>query len=245
MLNVMIVGATSAIAEATARRYAARGASLYLLARDTERLAQMARDLAVRGASQVHTAPCDFGAAFDAVAMVDAARLALGGLDVALIAHGVLPDQGACEQDIVALRAAFEINTLSSLALLTVLANVMQAAGHGSIAVISSVAGDRGRQSNYVYGASKAALDVFLSGLRNRLSRHGVQVLTVKPGFVDTPMTAAFRKGPLWATPDVVAAGIVCAIDRRRDVVYLPWFWRGIMLIIRAIPERLFKRLSL
>ena len=245
MLKVMIVGATSAIAEATARHYAARGASLYLVARDAERLDVMTGDLKVRGAPQVHTALCDFGAPFDAVALVDTASAALDGVDVVLIAHGVLPDQAVCEQNITALRAAFEINTLSSLALLTALANRMQAQAHGSIAVIGSVAGDRGRQSNYVYGASKAALEVFLSGLRNRLARHGVAVLTVKPGFVDTPMTAAFKKGPLWATPDAVARGIVAAIDKRRDVVYLPWFWYGIMTIIRAIPERLFKRLSL
>jgi hypothetical protein len=245
MLKIMIVGATSAIAEATARRYAARGAHLYLLARDSERLNLIARDLAVRGAQAVHTQVCDLGVGFDADALFAAAHSALAGLDLVLLAHGILPDQAACEQDVARLRAAFEINTLATLSVLTPIANFMQNQAHGSIAVLSSVAGDRGRQSNYVYGASKAALDVFLSGLRNRLARHGVQVLTIKPGFVDTPMTAAFKKGPLWATPDTIADGIVQAIDKQRDVVYLPWFWRGIMALIRAIPERLFKRLSL
>ncbi len=244
MLKVMIVGATSAIAEATARRYAARGAHLYLLARDAERLDLIAQDLAVRGAAAVHTAICDFTNSFDADALVMAAHTALEGLDLVLLVHGVLPDQTACQQDVTSLRAAFVINTLSTLALLTPVANIMQAQAHGSIAVLSSVAGDRGRQSNYVYGASKAALDAFLSGLRNRLAKHGVQVLTIKPGFVDTPMTAAFKKGPLWATPATIAAGIIDAIDKKRDVVYLPWFWRGIMMVIRAIPERVFKRLS-
>lgn len=245
MLKVMLIGATSAIATATAQRYAARGARLYLLARDAERLALMAGDLQVRGAAAVHTAVCDFGAAFDADALIAAAQRALEGMDLAVIAHGVLPDQSACQQHVAQLRAVFEINTLSTLALLTPLANLMLNQRSGSIAVLSSVAGDRGRQSNYVYGASKAALDVFLSGLRNRLARHGVQVLTIKPGFVDTPMTAAFNKGPLWATPESIADGIVHAVDKQRDVVYLPWFWRGIMLVIRAIPERVFKRLSL
>ena len=245
MLKVMLIGATSAIATATAQRYAARGARLYLLARDAERLALMARDLEVRGAQAVHTAVCDLGAAFDAETLIATAQRDLEGLDVVVIAHGVLPEQSACEQDVAQLRAAFEINTLSTLALLTPLANLMQSQRSGTIAVLSSVAGDRGRQSNYVYGASKAALDAFLSGLRNRLAKHGVQVLTIKPGFVDTPMTAAFKKGPLWATPESIADGIVRAVDKKRDVVYLPWFWRGIMLVIRAIPERVFKRLSL
>jgi len=245
MLKVLIVGATSAIAEATARRYAARGARLYLLARDDERLALIAQDLTVRGAAAVHRQVCDLGASFDAEAIVDAAIAALEGLDVVLIAHGVLPDQAACEQHVASLRSAFDINTFSTLALLTSIANRLQTAGHGSIAVLSSVAGDRGRQSNYVYGASKAAIDAFLSGLRNRLYKYGVQVLTIKPGFVDTPMTAAFKKGPLWASPQTVADGIVHAIDKRRDVAYLPWFWWGIMWVIRSIPERLFKRLSL
>lgn len=245
MLKVMLIGATSAIATATAQRYAARGARLYLLARDAERLALMARDLEVRGAPAVHTAVCDLGAAFDAETLIAAAQRDLEGLDVVVIAHGVLPEQSACEQDVAQLRAAFEINTLSTLALLTPLANLMQSQRSGTIAVLSSVAGDRGRQSNYVYGASKAALDAFLSGLRNRLAKHGVQVLTIKPGFVDTPMTAAFKKGPLWATPASIADGIVRAVDKKCDVVYLPWFWRGIMMVIRAIPERVFKRLSL
>ena len=111
--------------------------------------------------------------------------------------------------------------------------------------MITSVAGDRGRASNYVYGAAKGAVTLFLGGLRNRLHDTGVHVLTIKPGFVDTPMTAAFPKGPLWATPERVARGIRSAIRRRRDVVHLPGFWLPIMLVIRSIPERIFKRLSL
>ncbi len=245
MLKVLIVGASSAIAEATARRYAARGARIFLLARDGERLAIIARDLEVRGAAAVTTALLDVAQPFDADALMATAQAALQGIDVALFAHGVLPDQRACEQNLTQLRAAFEINTLSTLTLLTPLATQLQTQGHGTLAVISSVAGDRGRQSNYVYAASKAALDVFLSGLRNRLAKHGVQVLTIKPGFVDTPMTAGFKKGPLWASPDTIAEGIVKAIDSKRDVVYLPWFWRYIMLMIRSIPERVFKRLLL
>ncbi len=245
MLKILIVGATSAIAEATARRYAARGARMHLIGRDGERLAMIARDLEVRGAAAVSTALVDVTQPFAADALLASAQAALEGLDVVLLAHGMLPDQNACEQNVACLREAFEINTLSTLTLLTPLATLMQSQGHGTIAVLSSVAGDRGRQSNYVYGASKAALDAFLSGLRNRLTKHGVKVLTIKPGFVDTPMTASFKKGPLWATPDTIACGIVRAVEGQRDVVYLPWFWCLIMIVIRGIPERLFKRLSL
>ena len=136
-------------------------------------------------------------------------------------------------------------NGLSVIALCTLLGNRFEAQGSGSIAVISSVAGDRGRQSNYVYGAAKGMVTRFLQGLRNRLAKENVQVLTIKPGFVDTPMTAAFKKGALWAQPADVARGILAAIDKGKDEVYLPGFWRLIMLVIRHIPEFIFKKLSL
>ena len=163
-----------------------------------------------------------------------------------LIAHGTLSDQADCEKSVDALRSEFDINALSTMALLTTLANTFEARKSGTLAVISSVAGDRGRQSNYVYGSAKAAVSTFLSGLRQRLAKSNVDVLTIKPGFVDTPMTANIaNKGALWAKPDQIAAGIVRAIDKRRSVVYVPWFWRGIMLIIRHIPESIFKKLKL
>ena len=140
-----------------------------------------------------------------------------------------------------------EINTngLSVIALATLLGEKLAGQGSGSLAVISSVAGDRGRQSNYVYGAAKGMVSLFLQGLRNRVAKQGIQVLTIKPGFVDTPMTAAFSKGALWAKPDDIARGIVRAVDRKSDEVYLPGFWWVIMTIIRHIPERRFKKLFL
>ena len=124
-------------------------------------------------------------------------------------------------------------------------ANRFEAQESGTLVAISSVAGDRGRQSHYVYGAAKGGLSIFMAGLRNRMHAKGVKVITVKPGFVDTPMTAHMKKGPLFASADTIGAGIVKAIDRGSDVVYLPWFWRWIMLVIKLIPEALFKRLSL
>ena len=171
---------------------------------------------------------------------------ALGGIDIVLIAHGTLPDQAACQQSVEQTLAAIHTNALSVISLATLLGNAFEQRGRGVLIAISSVAGERGRQSNYVYGAAKGMVSLFLQGLRNRLSRHGVQVITIKPGFVDTPMTAAFeKKGLLWAQPDRIAKGIVAAVERGRDEVYLPGFWRWIMLVIRHIPEGLFKRLKL
>jgi short-subunit dehydrogenase len=244
--KILIIGATSAIAQATARLYAARGDALFLVARDGARLAEVAADLAVRGAMRTATATLDVADAAAHAGVLDAAMRELGDIDVALIAHGTLSDQAECQASVDALRREFEVNAVGTMALLTVLANRMEARRAGTLAVVSSVAGDRGRASNYAYGAAKAAVSAFASGLRQRLAKANVNVLTIKPGFVDTPMTAAFaNKGALWAQPGRIAAGIVDAIDRGRSVVYLPWFWRPIMLVIRLIPEPLFKRIPL
>lgn len=245
MKKILIVGATSAIAEATARLYAAQGHSLYLLGRDEGRLQTIAADLKVRGAAATHYARLDLNEFAQHAAALDAAAAALGGLDIVLVAHGTLGDQAACERDFAAALMELNTNAISVMSLLTHLANRFEAQQHGSIAVISSVAGDRGRQSNYVYGTAKGAVTIFLQGLRNRLHKSGVQVLTIKPGFVDTPMTAQFKKGALWATPEAIAACIARAIEKRRNVVYAPWFWAGIMLVIRSVPESLFKKLKL
>ena len=167
-------------------------------------------------------------------------------VDIALIAHGTLPDQALCERDPQQAVREFTTNGLSVIALLTDLANRMEAQRSGCIAVISSVAGDRGRPSNYLYGSAKSAVSVFCSGLRARLFKSGVHVLTIKPGFVDTPMTQGLKLPKLLlATPDRVARDIVRAIDKRKDTLYTPWFWRYIMRVICSVPERLFKRLSL
>ena len=245
MKRVLIIGASSAIAEAAARLWAVQGASLFLVARKADRLQAIAADLSVRGAAKVGTQIMDATDVAAHAAMFDAALAELGGIDIALIAHGTLPDQKACEASVEVALKEIDNNGLSVIALATCLANLMEAQGSGCIAVISSVAGDRGRQSNYVYGAAKGMVTRFLQGLRNRLAKKGVQVLTIKPGFVDTPMTAAFKKGALWAQPDDVARGILAAIEKGKNEVYLPGFWWLIMAIIRHIPEPIFKKLSL
>lgn len=243
--KIVIIGATSAIATWAAREWAGRGAALFLVARSAAKLNALAADLEVRGAAQAAVWVMDANDTAAHPAMLDAAELALGGIDTVLIAHGSLPDQQACAASVALTLSAINTNAISVIALATLFANYLETQGRGTLAVIASVAGDRGRQSNYVYGAAKGMLLRFCEGLRNRLARHGVHVLTVKPGFVDTPMTAGIKKGALWAEPATVGRGIVSAIDRRRDVVYLPGFWRLIMLVIRHIPEAIFKRLSL
>lgn len=245
MQRVLIIGATSAIAEATARIYAERGSRLHLVARTPARLDTIVEDLRIRGAADVGRDALDINDLDRHQTVLDSAWTALGDVDVVLIAHGTLPDQKACEASVETAMAEFATNATSTLALLTLLANRMEAAGRGTIVVISSVAGDRGRASNYLYGSAKAAVSTFLGGLRQRLSKRGVDVVTIKPGFVDTPMTRDFKKGALWAKPEAVAAGIVKAADKGKPVAYLPWFWFIIMTIIRSVPEFIFKRVSL
>jgi decaprenylphospho-beta-D-erythro-pentofuranosid-2-ulose 2-reductase len=241
--RVLIVGATSAIATEVARRSAGRGATLMLTGRNPSRLAAVGDDLRVRGAALVETQVLDVldRAAHPAVVK----RAFEGGLDVALIAHGDLPDQGRCEADPEEAARALELNFVSTVALLTLLAGEFEAQRSGTIAVITSVAGDRGRQSNYVYGAAKAGVGAFLQGLRQRLHRSGVRVVTLKPGFVDTPMTAHLPRNPLTSSARRAGGAIYRAVEAPREVAYIPWFWRPVMALIRAMPEPLFKRFRL
>ncbi len=233
------------MAEAAARRWAERGDRLFLIGRNPDKLQSIVDDLRVRGAGNIDTAFADLNRVENHEALLQQAFDALGQVDVVLIAHGTLGDQQQSQASYDYALTEIQSNALSTIALLTDIANRMELQKHGTIAVISSVAGDRGRQSNYVYGSAKAMVSVFLAGLRNRLFKAGVHVLTIKPGFVDTPMTAHLPKGPLWATPTSVGAGIVKAIDKKRNVVYLPGFWWLIMQVIRHVPESIFKRLSL
>ena len=175
--------------------------------------------------------------------VVSRAQLALGGLDTLLIAAGLLPEQGQVSAEAELLRETLEINVAVPMMVLEEVALLFEQQGHGQTVAIGSVAGDRGRATNYAYGAAKGALEIFLSGLRQRLHKSGVQVLLVKPGFVDTPMTAAFKKGPLWASPKRFARDIVRAMAKGKSVIYTPWWWCWIMLVIRLIPEALFVRL--
>ncbi len=245
MANILIIGATSAIVGATARLYAARGERLHLVGRNHDRLKAMQKDLEIRGAAGVAVSPIDLDDPAGHEPLLDEIFAALGTVDQVLIGHGIMPEQAACEADMATTLQVWQSNVISPISLLTLLANRLEEQGHGTIGVIGSVAGDRGRAANYVYGASKAALAAFATGMAARLAKSGVDLVLIKPGFVDTPMTAAFKKGLLWARPQSVARDIVGAMDKGKRTIYTPWFWRWIMAILMLLPEPLFRRLGI
>ncbi len=241
---VLILGATSAIARATAAAFAARGATLYLASRDAEELRRIAADIHLR-----YDTPVQYGL-FDAEATAShkeffkGVLVALPNLSGVVLAFGYLGDQQAA-RDFSAGSKIIAANFTGAASILSQCADHFESQQRGFIIGISSVAGDRGRQSNYVYGAAKGALSLYLQGLRNRLYACGVRVITIKPGFVDTAMTYGLPGLFLVATPQSIGESIVRSLEKSADVVYLPWFWRYIMLIIKHIPEPIFKRMKL
>lgn len=242
--RIVVVGATSAIAREVARGFAREGASFLLVARSETRLREAADDLRARGAGAVHTLTLD-ALAFDRHGEVlERALATLREPDAFLIAHGELPDQSGIQRIPDAVRHAFRVNATSVLSLATLFAAWLEGRGSGNLTVLSSVAGDRGRAANYVYGAAKGAVDRYMEGLRGRLRGTRVRVVTIKPGPVDTPMTAHLPKGILTASPARVARSIRRAMRRRNGVVYVPGFWRPVMAVLRWMPEPLFRRLS-
>lgn len=245
MKRILIIGATSAIAAECARLWAAKGAAFMLAGRNADKLAAVADDLRVRGAAQLHTFQLDADDVSRHAALL-AATQQLGDIDIALIAHGVLPDQAACEADPALVVAQFTTNATSQLALLTALATVFEKQQHGALAVITSVAGDRGRPTNYAYGSAKAAVSAFCEGLRARLFKSHVSVTDIRPGFIATPMTAHLQlPSALVAQPADIAPRIVAAIERGTDVVYTPAFWWLILFVVRYLPGFIFKRMKL
>ncbi len=243
--KILVLGATSGIAEATCRIWAAEGASFFLVARNAEKLAAVAADLKTRGASYIDTAVADLDDTDKHPALLAHAINSLTGMDIAYLAHGILGDQTHAEQDFNAAAQIIHTNFMAPVSLLTWLANFCVQRRSGTIAVLSSVAGDRGRRSNYAYGSSKAGLSAFLDGLRNRVDREGVKVITIKPGPVRTAMTAGMPKSEKFADVDAVAEAIVKAVAKGKDTVYVPFQWRAIMFVVRHIPERVFKKLNL
>ena len=238
--RVVIFGATSAIAAEVARRYAARGARLHLVGRNAAKLADVAGQC---GGARVTTQQADFEQLDRGAEVMAEAVARLGRLDVALIAHGDLGDQLASEASFDEAERIICVNFTSVVALLVPLANHLQKARSGRLAVISSVAGDRGRPRNYTYGAAKGALNLYLQGVRSRLLPSGVSVTTLKLGPVDTPMTVHHDKTALFGRVDRVAADIVRAIDAGTAEAYVPSFWRAIMPIVKNTPEAIFQRL--
>jgi short-subunit dehydrogenase len=243
--RVVILGATSAIAQAAARIWAGEGARLVLVARNAERLEAIAADLKARGAAQAEILVADC-AEVEPTAELSRIIEILGGLDVVLLAYGVLGDQAQLERDPAAVADLLRTNFVSAAAWCQAVATILERQRSGALLVIGSVAGDRGRGSNYVYGASKAGLGVLVQGIAHRLAPTGGRAVLIKPGFVDTPMTADIaRKGALWAKPEAVARTIVASADRGGPVVYAPAFWRGIMLAVRSTPSAVFHKTRL
>lgn len=246
MKKILIIGATSAIAAACARLWAEQGSEFFLVARNNEKLEQTAADLQTRGAKAVTQYLMDATDLSEHAAMLDCCLRDLQQIDIALIAHGTLPDQNVCEQDVSIALSEFANNGTSVIALLTLLANQLEVQRCGTLAVISSVAGDRGRPSNYLYGTAKAAVSTFCEGLRARLFKVGVHVMTIKPGFVDTPMTQGLSlPSAMVAKPEKIAQMISKGIKRKVNTLYTPCFWWSVMLIIRVLPDFVFKRLSM
>lgn len=244
--RVAIFGATSEIAVAFGRLCAEAHDRLVLVGRDSEALERLAADLKVRGADAVAILPTDFNHINGLIDAVRESWALFEGLDLALVAYGTLPDQKAAIGDPAVAGAALHINFVSPALLCDLLAARFETARAGTLAVITSVAGDRGRQSNYVYGAAKGGLQLYLEGLRHRLWAAGVKVVDIRPGFVATRMTAHLPQGgPLWATPERVAADMDKAIRRGRAVLYTPWFWRLILMVVRAVPRPIFHRSKL
>jgi len=244
-MRILIFGATSAIATEAARAWAERGESLFLVARDKKKLKALAADLKARGAAHVAVLDCAAEASKAHASLPVKASKALGGLDAALIAHGVLPDEERCRRDAAYALATLQVNFNSVVSVGTPLAAFFEAQKAGVMGIISSVAGDRGRASNATYGAAKAGVSAWASGQRARLAKSGVHVATLKPGFVDSPMTSHLKKGPLFASARKVGRGVVNAMDKRKDTSYLPGFWKPIMLAVIHLPSPIFKKLKL
>jgi decaprenylphospho-beta-D-erythro-pentofuranosid-2-ulose 2-reductase len=243
--RVLILGATSGIAQNVSRCFAAEHAKLFLVARDSEKLKALADDLKIRGAESVETCEADLTDDSSFPLIISKSAAVWGGLDAALMAHGTLPDQLSSENDPALLRNSIEVNYVSAVSLLMQLGKAFEAQRSGVLAIIGSVAGDRGRRSNYVYGSAKAGLATFVAGLRLRLATSNVQVVLIKPGWISTPMTAHLPQNFLFASPEQTGREVYKAMISPRAVVYCPWYWKWIMRFIRFIPEPIFARLNL
>lgn len=246
MEKILVLGATSEIAQHTQRILAREQKEMLLVARSAERLRSVAADLRVRGAGQVIEYTADLADVSQHAQLVSFVLEHFPDFDSVLLAYGSLLPQEKCRHSAELSLLEWQTNFTSAASLLTLFADILEQRGSGCLAVITSVAGDRGRSSNYVYGAAKAGLNVFLQGLRGRLHRSKVRVLTIKPGPVRTPMTSEIPQGKLFADPEGVAKDICRALDGgRQETLYTPARWRYIMTAINLVPETIFKRISI
>ena len=243
MKHVLILGATSDMAQAIAKKYAAEGWHLTLAAVEADVLAPIAGDLQVRSGEAVQTMKFDAVDYASHQAFYDSIP---GKPDAVVAVFGYMGDQMEARTDFDEVRKTIDINYTGMVSILNIVANDFEKRGSGVIVAVSSVAGDRGRQSNYIYGSAKAGLTAYLSGLRNRLAKTGVHVMTVKPGFCRTKMTENLElPGALTAEPSQVADAVYNGMQRGQNTVYTLWMWRYIMLVVRHIPEAIFKKMKM
>jgi decaprenylphospho-beta-D-erythro-pentofuranosid-2-ulose 2-reductase len=240
-LKVAILGAASGIAEATARLYAAEGAALLLAGRNADRLSVIATDLKVRGAAQVEIDALDLNEA-DARARIADFAARLGGLDHLVIAYGIMTDQAEAERTPARAAEMIAVNYASTAAWCLAAANFLEAQVHGSLVVLGSVAGDRGRRKNYIYGSTKAGIGVLVQGIAHRFAGKPVRAVLIKPGPTATAMTAG-TSGKL-ASPEEVARIVRRAADSGGPIQYAPAKWRLIMRVVREIPAVVFNKLN-
>lgn len=243
MQTVLILGATSAIAEAIAYAYAARGEQIILAARHVARLQTVQSDMEIRFGKKPELAEFD-ACRFDSHS--DFYKNLSQSPDIVVCVFGYMTENELALSDFSLAKQTIDVNYTGAVSILNIAANDMAAKGKGTIIGISSVAGERGRQSNFIYGSAKAGFTAYLAGLRNYLFHKGVHVLSVKPGFVRTKMTEGMPLNPkLTAQPAQIAKDVLKAADKKKNVLYSLWMWKYIMLIIRTIPESIFKKLKM
>lgn len=243
--NILVFGATSAICHAVLKELSKQSCNFYLLARDEQKLSAITQDLQSRGAIIKGVSSFDFNHAESVKSCIKIASSEMGKLDLILIAHGTLPDNDLLEKDIDKAIDSINANYTSCAAIALESARQLEVQGCGTLAVISSVAGDRGRKSNYIYGASKSAVNTLLQGLQGRFAGTEIKIVNIKPGMIDTPMTKDFGKSPIWATPESIAPKICKAIVKGKATLYVPGFWRPIMWVIKALPTSILSRLPI
>lgn len=243
--NILVFGATSAICHEVLKLYATKGCKLFLTARNQQQLQAVADDLATRGATISGQDCFDYNDTSSISQTISEASESLGHIDLVLVAHGSLPDQREMELNIDYSVQSIHTNYVSSAAIALAAANYFEQQQVGTLAVISSVAGDRGRKSNYIYGASKGATNALLEGLQGRFANSNISIINIKPGMIDTPMTRSFKKGLLWSTPKAIAPSIYQAINKGTSCLYVPGYWRYIMWIIKLLPATILHRLPI
>ena len=243
------MGATSAISQSVAKQLIADDVCFHLVARNKDKLDIVANDLVARGCSNAICYCLDFNNLSEHAELVEKISKNVDVIDTLFVCYGIMHSQQDCEADVVKALEQVNSNYVSTVSLLVLFSQLMSEKNNekdsSTIAVVSSVAGDRGRKSNYIYGSAKAGLSIFLEGLRYKLYDKGINVLTIKPGFVDSPMTADIKKGALWVSTDQVAKYIVNGIEKKRSVIYVPAFWFFIMTIIKIIPAFIFRKLNI